>query len=498
MKLCNGLLQFFAVTATATSVVDAFAFTPSKHSPTTARRIVSPSALSAGQWSDDNDDAQFQFPSLPSIDGDRVAKWAGSALLSLSLMFSAVTLPGPMAELSIPSANAADGKAIGLCLFKKCQIPLAKCIINPNCLANVICINTCNGKADESGCQIECGNTFENDVVGEFNKCAVSDMTCVPQKPDDGSYPVPPKKDLVQKFDTKLFNGRWYISAGQNKLFDTFPCQVHFFTETEPGKFFGKLNWRIQEPDGEFFTRDAVQVFNQDPENPAHMINHDNEYLHYQDDWYIVDYADDDNKEGVPPFVFVYYRGENDAWIGYGGAVVYTRDAQLPESLRPRLREAAKKVNFDFDRDFDLNDNTCKIMEKGEAIALREKFAGKAVLQTEQQLQQQAIIARTAATNSVQAQKLFVENEVGMAENAFKTLEKKSVDFEKELAKDIGGVEKELIKDIVGLEKEIVKDVVQVEREIVKDVVSVEKEIVKDIGGVEKEIEKDLSQVFAR
>lgn len=107
-------------------------------------------------------------------------------------------------------------------------------------------------------------------------------MTCVPQKPDDGSYPVPPKEKLVQNFDTKLWNGRWYITAGQNKLFDTFPCQVHFFTETSPGKFYGKLNWRIEEPDGEFFTRDALQEFYQDPKNPAHLINHDNEYLHYK------------------------------------------------------------------------------------------------------------------------------------------------------------------------------------------------------------------------
>lgn len=44
----------------------------------------------------------------------------------------------------------------------------------------------------------------------------------------------------------------------------------------------GKLNWRIKEPDGEFFTRDVVQTFSQDPENPAHLVNKDNEYLHYR------------------------------------------------------------------------------------------------------------------------------------------------------------------------------------------------------------------------
>jgi violaxanthin de-epoxidase len=364
---------------------------------------------------------------------ERVGKAATSFLLAVTISFTAITSPfsGTSGDIlsSVPPAHASDGAAIGLCLLKKCRLPLAKCIANPNCLANVICINSCNGKPDESGCQIECGNIFENDVVGEFNKCAVSDMTCVPQKADDGSYPVPSKDKLVPTFNTNLWNGRWYITAGQNKLFDVFPCQVHFFTETEPGKFIAKINWRIEEPDGEYFNRDAVQTFVQDPSNPAHLINHDNDYLHYQDDWYILDYATDDNKEGVPPFAFVYYRGENDAWVGYGGAVVYTRDSKLPEVLLPRLREAAKKVNFDFDKDFEITDNTCKVLKEGEEIILREKFAGKMAIQTEKQLQQQAVLARTAATN-----------EVGVAEKAaekaLQRIEEKALQFEKELAQD--------------------------------------------------------------
>lgn len=362
---------------------------------------------------------------------DHIGKVAASTLLVITLSFVSLTSPFSTSDApsTVPAAYATDGAAIGLCLLNKCRLPLAKCILNPNCLANVICINTCNGKPDESGCQIECGNVFENNVVGEFNKCAVSDMTCVPQKADDGSYPVPAKEVLVQSFDTKLWNGRWYISAGQNKLFDTFPCQVHFFTETEPGKFAGKLNWNIQEPDGEFFTRDAVQEFVQDKANPAHLINHDNDYLHYQDDWYIVDYAADDNKEGVPPFAFVYYRGENDAWVGYGGAVVYTREAQLPEVLLPRLREAAKKVNFDFDKDFTLNDNTCKVMQDGERVILREKFAGKMAIQTEKQLQQQAVLVRTATLQSLDMTEKT-------AEKAVQNIEEKAVLFEKELAMD--------------------------------------------------------------
>jgi hypothetical protein len=47
-------------------------------------------------------------------------------------------------------------------------------------------------------------------------------------------------------------------------------------------------------------SQDAIQQFVQDPQQPAHLLNHDNEYLHYQDDWYIIDYEQDNNNKGVP------------------------------------------------------------------------------------------------------------------------------------------------------------------------------------------------------
>ncbi|KAI2495650.1 VDE lipocalin domain-containing protein [Fragilaria crotonensis] len=375
-----------------------------------------------------------------------------STLLALALSCAfAVATP-----MTVAPAHAADSLKIATCLFQKCQLPLAKCVANPKCLANVICINTCNGRPDETECQIQCGNLWENDVVGEFNKCAVSQMSCVPQKPDDGSYPIPFKEVLPARFDTSFFQGRWYITAGQNELFDRFPCQVHFFTETKPGTFFGKLNWRIEEPDGEFFTRDALQRFVQDPNQPAHLLNHDNEYLHYQDDWYIIDYEPDPATTGssslsttpdsaqTPPFAFVYYRGSNDAWDGYGGVVVYTRASQLPESLLPRLRAAAKKVNMDFDRDFAITDNSCPTISPSERAVLRERFAGKVVLETEQQVQAAATRVRGNALNGVKAQQLFVQKEIGQAEAAFEELSQKTVEFEEEVVQNAVEVVKEV------------------------------------------------------
>jgi len=453
-------LSLAAVVALVTAT-NAFTFTaqPQRFAVgTNNARKISPSVLMASNNNDDVGENSNKFMA-------QLGKTFASALVALTISFNTL---GPVQN--IEPAFAADGKSIGLCLLNKCKLPLAKCITNPNCLANVICINTCNSAADETGCQIKCGDTFDNPVIGEFNKCAVSDMDCVPTRPDDGSYPIPAPENVVPKFNTNMWNGKWYITAGQNELFDIFPCQVHFFTETEPGKFFGKLNWRITEPDGEYFTRDAIQQFIQDPKQPGHLVNHDNEYLHYQDDWYVIDYAADDNKEGVPPFAFIYYVGANDAWVGYGGVVVYTRDSKLPPELIPRLREAAKKVNFDYDKDFKETDNTCVEISDGERILMREKFAGKAVLRTEEQIQAAAVRARGNAVNSVKAQKMLVTGELEQAQNAFAELEKTAVTFEEELVKDV-------VSPLVKIEKEIVKDVTEAEKKIVEEVEEVEKEV---------------------
>lgn len=81
-------------------------------------------------------------------------------------------------------------------------------------------------------------------------------------------------------------------------------------------------------------------------------------------------------------YVFVYYKGRNDAWDGYGGAVVYTRSAVLPESIVPELQRAAQSVGRDFSK-FIRTDNTCgpepplverleKTVETGEKTIIKE------------------------------------------------------------------------------------------------------------------------------
>lgn len=280
--------------------------------------------------------------------------------------------------LVIPAADAVDALKTCSCLLKECRVELAKCIANPSCAANVACLQTCNNRPDETECQIKCGDLFENSVVDEFNECAVSRKKCVPQKSDVGEFPVPHPNVLVRNFNMKDFSGKWFITSGLNPTFDAFDCQLHEF-HMESNKLLGNLTWRIRTPDGGFFTRSAVQRFVQDPTQPAILYNHDNEYLHYQDDWYILSSKIENKPDD---YVFVYYRGRNDAWDGYGGAVVYTRSAVLPNSIVPELEKAAQSVGRDFNK-FIRTDNSCgpepplverleKTVEEGERTIIRE------------------------------------------------------------------------------------------------------------------------------
>lgn len=273
---------------------------------------------------------------------------------------------------------AADALRTCACLLKECRAEFVQCFENPACAANIACLQTCNGRPDETECQIKCGDLFENSVVDQFNDCAVSRKKCVPTKNDEGTFPVPDPSALVKSFSIADFSGKWYISSGLNPSFDTFDCQVHEFYPTSKN-LTAKLSWRISTPDGGFITRSAVQRFVQDSSQPGVLYNHDNEYLHYQDDWYILSSKIENKPDD---YIFVYYRGKNDAWEGYGGAVIYTRSPVLPSSIVPELEKAARKVGLDIQK-FKRTDNTCapeppllarleKKVEEGEQAIAKE------------------------------------------------------------------------------------------------------------------------------
>ena len=359
-----------------------------------------------------------------------------------------------------------------------CRLPLARCVTDPSCAANLACIQTCTGRPDEGDCQVACGDKFSDNVVGDFTKCAVSDSKCVPQRGDDGSWPVPAADALVQEFTTEALEGPWYISAGLNKAFDTFDCQLHKFEAPTPTKLVGNLQvlasraifprrallvsvapsvlprsasfracracahaerwracvlgvcaraqWRIKDPIAgtRFVTRYTVQEFVQDKKQPGILYNHDNEFLHYQDDWYIL--AQKKNE-----YVVVYYRGNNDAWDGYGGAVVYSTAPTLDPKYFPEIDAALQKVGRKFS-DFTLTDNSCKAAE--------------------------------TRLEEIEADLVFVEGRVA---TGIQTAEQRLV---QEIERDLKTVEREVEKDIQLIEREVVKDVNILEKDVEDEV----------------------------
>ena len=171
------------------------------------------------------------------------------------------------------------------------------------------------------------------------------------------------------------------------------------------------------------------------------MINHDNEYLNYKDDWYVLDYDDDKDKG----FVLVYYRGSNDAWDGYGGAFLYSREPTVRKEYEPRLQAAMENSGLRYRwSDFTYTDNTCKEQTDAESSLLREKFAKRVLIQTEENLQEGLTAARFAAINTI------VEDE--------KIAEKDIANLEKQLEKFLSSIEKEVEKDVIGIEQQIEKD----------------------------------------
>jgi violaxanthin de-epoxidase len=294
------------------------------------------------------------------------------------------------------------------------RLPLARCVTDPTCTANLLCIQTCTNRPDEADCQIDCGDKFSNDVVAEFTKCAVSEKKCVPQRQDDGSWPVPKDDALVAEWAPARYTGDWYISAGLNPAFDIFDCQLHTFSSPAPDQYVGKLQWRIKDPVAgtQFVTRYAVQEFVQDAKRPGILYNHDNEFLHYQDDWYILAAKED-------AYYVVYYKGSNDAWDGYGGAVIYTREKRLPKKYYAEIDEALGKIGRRLD-EFVMTDNTCK--------------------------------ARESRLEEIENDFVYVETKVAGG------IQAGGKSFLDEILKDVVAVEREIEKDVLAVEKEIEKD----------------------------------------
>ena len=142
----------------------------------------------------------------------------------------------------------------------------------------------------------------------------------------------------------------------------------------------------------------------------------------------------------------MYYRGRNDAWDGYGGAVLYTRSAVLPESIVPELERAAKSIGRDFNQ-FIKTDNTCgpeptiverleKTVEEGEKTIIKEVKEIEGEIEGE--VEKVGKTERTLFERLAEGFKVLQEDEA----NFIRELGKEEMDVLSELKMEASEVEK--------------------------------------------------------
>ena len=394
---------------------------------------------------DEDASSEGESPSPSSAFARRVA--AGATAFAACAALSLAPPGGAIASLA---KDLVDPRAVesGKCLLSRCQLELAECLVDEKCAESLVCLNTCFGQPDEADCQIKCGDLYASKAVQTFNTCAITTNDCVKQKQDTGEYPAPPVEAMASDFDATVFGEerRWYIVAGLNKDFDVFDCQEHFFDAADPEHMAVKINWRINRPNGQFYERSDVQTFYADERTKSIMHNNGNEYLHYQDDWYVPGF-----KRGE--YVFVYYRGTNDAWDGYGGAVVYSTSPSLKQEYVPELERLAKKVGVKFS-DFVVTDNSCK---------------------PEPELK----FSKIADLDTLGDDVLVAERELGRdVRKASRVVGKEARIVAKEVGKDARLVEREIERDIVAVEREVEKDLAFESRAFKDEVRAIEDKLV--------------------
>ena len=198
-----------------------------------------------------------------------------------------------------------------------------------------------------------------------------------------------------------------------------------------------KINWRINRPNGQFYERSDIQTFYADDASKSILHNNGNEYLHYQDDWYVPGF-----KRGE--YVFVYYRGTNDAWDGYGGAVVYSTSPELKPEYVPELEALAKKVGVRFS-DFVVTDNSCKpepelkfskiadLDTLGDDVLVAERELGRDVRKASSFLGKEARVVAKEIGKDARLVEREIEKDIAYESRAFKdevrAIEDKLVSF---------------------------------------------------------------------
>ncbi len=85
----------------------------------------------------------------------QLARQAGVSLAAAALAVLMNAAPAP----------AADSAKVGTCLLASCQRELVGCLADANCAKNLVCLQTCNGRPDETDCQVSALPPFDGSMT---------------------------------------------------------------------------------------------------------------------------------------------------------------------------------------------------------------------------------------------------------------------------------------------------------------------------------------------
>ena len=306
--------------------------------PKTLKTLTTQYWMVSPYYQESNGNSVHEFKNLPQF----LLNTLLSSLFAMSLLLG---FSSP-AVASTPSTQSPM-----VCATRNCQKELSDCMRDSQtCAPGLACLLRCqifSGGEKEGACQVRCMDLYENPPMEALTECTLTQHQCYPpmiSKTTINKFPSIRLRHLgVDDFELKVLEGDWYVTAGGNPTFDTFPCAKHSFQfiidekkkEKDPSSEYlqAKFTYRITRDDGSVFTRSggkriAYATNNINNKNQQQVsksgrggeleLRLDPDRMNYVDDWTILSYMPNE-------YVVVYYHGTNVAWEGYGGLNVYTR-----------------------------------------------------------------------------------------------------------------------------------------------------------------------------
>jgi violaxanthin de-epoxidase len=231
--------------------------------------------------------------------------------LLVSVFLGAALIFQPLPPVALAESSMA-------CASTNCASSLRNCAGDRDCVRGLTCLLTCMTREDEGSCQVRCMDLHENDVMRDLTACTLTKHRCYPPLPADPKYSIVSPAIAVPKFDIRVFEGTWFVTAGWNRAFDCFDCQEHVFRLQDPTTMAATFRYRIQRGDGSFFTRVGHKTIRQVAAGGRLELKLQPDQMKYKDDWTVLTYEPN-------IYIVVHYHGTNAAWAGYGGLNVYTR-----------------------------------------------------------------------------------------------------------------------------------------------------------------------------